>query len=351
MRDQRRPVLAGRVDARGRDELEVPRAAALIRDDEETVAALLAPVVLDRVFVAVIARRDDAWLGVRHLGRHEPHFGSELRRGLDEDEATAAGAFDPDEEALVVLAVHEHVVGGRGAERMAPDLERAHRVVGACVEARARVVGPREAVGHVVDRVGEVLSGRDVAEAERVPLAAGHVDRVREGRMVRRDLEAAEREVVVAIGEPVLVENDVRQLRALAPESAAVDRVLRTLQGPGRVLPPALGDGCGLVGLLHARLDLVEDAVPERQQGREHRVGVGILGFEVGDDLRVVTVAEPVPVVAALVAVRGQDVGIAPGRRRVDAGCGRIGSGHRRASLNAAGRRFATATISSSCRR
>ena len=94
--------------------------------------------------------------------------------------------------------------------------------------------------------------------------------------------------------------------------------------------PTALGDRRRLVGLLHAALDLVEDAVAQRRERREHRVGVRVLGLEVGDDVGVVAVAEPEPVVDAVVAVRGQRVGHAASVRRATG----VGSGHRRASIN-----------------
>ena len=122
--------------------------------------------------------------------------------------------------------------------------------------------------------------------------------------MVGRDLEAAEREVVVARREVVLVEQDLLGAAVAAP--AAVDGVLLTFDGARVIAPLAVGHRRRRVGLLDAAADLVEDAVAQRRARREERLGVRVLGFEVGDHGRVVTVAHPVPVVDAVVAVDRQ---------------------------------------------
>ncbi len=116
--------------------------------------------------------------------------------------------------------------------------------------------------------------------------------------------------------------------------------VLQTFDRARRVLPRALGDRRRLVGLLHAPLDLVEDAAPEGRERGERGVGVGVLGFEIRNHFRIVAVAEPVPVVVAHVAVLGELVRHTTGRGRGGAGGGRFGSGHRRGSLNATDRRI-----------
>ncbi len=169
--------------------------------------------------------------------------------------------------------------------------------------------------------------------------------------MIGRDLESAEREIVVTFGEVVFVEHDLGGGRALAAWTAAVDCILRALACARGVLPRAVGDGCRFVGLLDAGLDLVEDAITQGHERREHRVGVGVLGFEVSNDLGIVAVTQPVPVVAPIIAMCRQYVGDSARAGRRHANGGRFGSGHRRASLNGAGRRFATATISTSCHR
>jgi hypothetical protein len=58
-------------------------------------------------------------------------------------------------------------------------------------------------------------------------------------------------------------------------------------------------DGRGRVGLLDPADDLAVERLLERLGGRHQRVGVGVLGVEVGDDLGVGPVLQPVVVVDA----------------------------------------------------
>jgi hypothetical protein len=212
---------------------------------------------------------------------------------------------------LVVLLEDQDVTLRRCADLVAPDLPRAEGIVGTDVEARARVVGPREAVRHVLDDVGQVCALAQVAIAQHVALPTRRVDRVREDPLVGRDGEHAQREVVVAGGGEVLVEQHLLTVPAAGP--AAVDRVVEPLDGARVVLPLPARDGCGCVGLLDPRADLLVDRVPQRLQRREHGGGVGVLGLEVGTHGRVVAVTQPVPRVDALVVVETQRRG--PPRR------------------------------------
>ena len=116
----------------------------------------------------------------RRVGRDEEDFARRLGLGGDQQVAPGARAGDGEEEALVVLLEDEHVVAGVGAELVPPHLVRPDGVVGPHVEDRAVVVRPGEAVVDVLDRVGEVVTGAQVAEAQRVALTAGEVGRVRE---------------------------------------------------------------------------------------------------------------------------------------------------------------------------
>ena len=145
--------------------------------------------------------------------------------------------------------------------------------------------------------------------------------------MVGRHLESAEREVVVTVRERVLVEQHHGRLGRPAARAAAVHAVLQPFDGARRVLPRTVRNRRRLVGLLDAAADLLEDAVAQRVVRRQDRVGVGVLGLEVGDDVGVVALAQPVPVVDPLVAVQREHDGVAGSIR----GC----RGHRAASLNA----------------
>ena len=136
-----------------------------------------------------------------------------------------------DVEAVVVLLEHEHVVVGRRPERVAPDLPRAHRLVGTRVEDGRAVVRPRHAVvdvGHdVVElRVRRPSPSAERAEAQVVTLTAARVGAVRRDRLLRVDREVAHREVVVA-------RRPARSRRGRRPRRRAVP-ARRADRGAGR---------------------------------------------------------------------------------------------------------------------
>ena len=137
------------------------------------------------------------------------------------------------------------VVGGRRTERVAPHRVRTHGGVGAHVEDGPSVVGPAQAVVDVGNDVVEVAAGGEVAEAQLVALAAGGVDRVRRGGVVRVDLEVADLEEAVTGRELVQVEDDLLSPAAVTTVASppAVDRVLPALVGAVVVLVRTVGTG------------------------------------------------------------------------------------------------------------
>ena len=260
--------------------------------------------MLDRVLEPCLTRGHDRGRRGRIVRGDEPDLGLRLRRGVDQHEPAAARAVDGDVEPLVVFLEDEDVGGSFGAQLVPPHLPRPHRVVEPDVEARARVVGPGEAVRHVVDDIGEVAASRQVAKVQRVALAARGVDRVRDHRVVGGDGETSEREVGVALCLDVLVEQYL--LLPAAPGPPRVDRVLEAFDSTGDVFPVVARDGRGDVGLLDPGLDLAEDPLTKFVRRGEHARGVRILCFQMGANRGVVALSEPEPVVDARIAVFGQ---------------------------------------------
>ena len=245
VRRRRRSSGLARVDDRCGDELEV-RGAVGVGDDRRTGR---------RARASSGARRSTRGRSRaarppcgsrrrrRRSGRTTPR--RRLRRRRDQDEAAAARAVRPTTKKRSSSSWNTSTSSASvGAERVAPHLPRAHRVVGPDVEARARVVGPREAVVTSSTTSARSTPVVEVAEAQRVALAAGRVDGVRERCGGRADGEAAEREVVVPVGERVLVEQDLLvAVGARAARPPAVDRVLLALDRAREVLPRAVRTG------------------------------------------------------------------------------------------------------------
>ncbi len=101
--------------------------------------------------------------------------------------------------------------------------------------------------------------------------------------------------------------------RALA---AAVDGVLRALDGARVVVIAGVVVGVGLVGLLDVAQHLAIEGLLQVLRGGHPGFGVGVLGFEIGGDLLRVFVAQPGVVVVEGMAVEGGGGGLAAGDGR-----------------------------------
>ena len=141
----------------------------------------------------------------------------------------------------------------------------------------------------------------------------------------------AERHEGMALGEEVDVEDDLLGLARVEGRvrvgvgggAAAVDGILEALDGAGGVEPVAEAVGDGLVGLLDVGEHLGVELGLEVGGGGHHRGGVGVFGFEIGDDFGRVLVAHPAVVVLEGDAVQRGGGGVAAGYGRLggEAGC------------------------------
>src|ERR1700747_2719580 len=75
--------------------------------------------------------------------------------------------------------------------------------------------------------------------------------------------------------------------------ATALDAVLPSFEGAGVVPPVALPSRYRQIGLLGARLDLVENLLPQRFQVGGGPIDVVVLGLQVSDDLGIGLVAQP----------------------------------------------------------
>jgi len=167
-------------------------------------------------------------------------------------------------------------------------------------------------------------------DPQREALVAGEVGGVGQPALVRAGAERAEAEELVAVGQLVTVEQHLlpvqrpavrgdRRDHLAGPDRApAVHRVLLALDRPGVVPPAALAHRDGQVALLGARLDLLEDLLAQRGQMAGERAGVGVLGLQVADRVRVLLVGEPGVLVDHGVAVEGARAGDLLGLGRLD---------------------------------
>jgi hypothetical protein len=246
---------------------------------------------------------------------------------VDHDPLAAPGGADPDVEPFVVVDEDLDVVVLPGADAVAHHPERPFLVVGLDVPqvgavARPRDPGPRG----VGDLVVEIALVGDVANSQRVVLVSPGVGRPGHESVIGAHLERGEVEELVGGPLGVLVEYELfgGRLGRLPP---AVDRIRLPFLGAGRVEPAVDRDRRGDVGLLHPRADLLEQLLDELRAFVEPCCRVGVLGFEIGDGVGVVAIAQPGVGVVDVAAGAMPRVGLLLGDRR----------GHRR-TVDAVGR-------------
>ncbi len=299
VRDELLPVRAARRGDGRRHEPEV--AAAGVRPDVEEVAA-----VLDVVLVVLLARGDERPLALGRVGLQDAGLRGRVAGALHHDPRAAPRAADADVEPLVLLLV-EQGVGGRGRPDLVPvDAVRAlRRLVLDGVEEGLPVRGPRDA-RDAQHPLGKERARLQVLHGERVLAEARVVRRVREEAPVVRRAERAEGHELLPLGERVQVEEDL--LGAVPRGLPAVDPVLLPLLRPVVVQERAVAVGDGQVRLLHVGEHLVVERLLERLGRLEDRVGVRVLGLEIGRDLRVRLLAQPEVRVGPRVAVQEVDL-------------------------------------------
>ena len=128
-------------------------------------------------------------VGVEHV-----HLGGRLRPQPQHEPALVAAGGHAHPEPLVVLLVHQHVVGGVAADPVPPQLVRAPGLVEPGVEHELPVAAQLDAVADAGDRGVEHLAGVDVADGQVEALVALGVDGERDEPVVGADGERPERE-------------------------------------------------------------------------------------------------------------------------------------------------------------
>ena len=285
--------------------------------------------VLDAVLVAMTARLDEARGRCRRVGVDEVDLARLVVVGIDEDELRRLRRRERDVVADVLLLVDEDIGFDRRADRMPVDLQRAVVVVEAHIEQRPAVVGPHEGSARVGDAVGEVQTGREVADADGVELGSTVVARVGKQRMIGAVLRVPEVPIGLALGLGVAVEE--HGLGAARARAAAEQRILPAGDEARGVGEGPVGRRHGAVVLLEAPLHLQEQLVLEPPGVGELGIAEGVLGLEIGADLRVergriahhvlpVAGLEPGIVVDKLGAVPGRGAGMARAGRGLGEG-------------------------------
>ena len=332
VRDQRTTVrrVGDRREVDGEVLRLLPVADFVVHDDQIVLAA--DDGVLDAVLDPVDPRCDAAEFTRRIVGGEQVALRGDLGPDADDEVLVAPGGAHPDPEPLVGL-VKDLDVGRPGTDVVTPHRVRAPGGVDRRVEHVPGVRRPHRTPRGVANLVGEELPGAKVLDAQGVSLVPDDVDAVGEPVAVVADGQRPETEEIVTLRLDVGVEQDLlagqrvvahlwRGPVVLGPDRAAARRrVLLALMGSPVIPVPPAPVGHRHVGFLGAALDLAEDLRAQVRQLRGVRFGEGVLRLQVGDDLRIVLVAQPFVVVDEGVAVVGAFGGHLLGHRRGDRRC------------------------------
>ena len=79
--------------------------------------------------------------------------------------------------------------------------------------------------------------------------------------------------------------------------ATAIDRILLPFLGPGEIEVVAAPDRNAEIGLLNAAQHFLIEGVRERLQALCLGFGVGVLAFQIADDIRILFVAQPMIVI------------------------------------------------------
>ena len=147
------PMLAARTVGRRLDDAVILGAPGIGQDDEAPV------VMIDRVIVLGLARRDETRSGGRIGGIDQADLGRLMVVDAEQEEAPILGRVEAEEIARVVLLVDESV-GRLGADRVAQHAARAVLVVEPDIEQVPAVGGPFERAVTVGDAGIDQSAGR-----------------------------------------------------------------------------------------------------------------------------------------------------------------------------------------------
>ena len=242
---------------------------------------------IDIVFDALAARGDQDLLAGRVVGAHQPHFAGLVVAGGDDQPVFLRGNARPDPETVVLrLAIELDILAYRRSQNMQRRIVHAPIVVGDAIDQPAILHDPDEAGQRAGDCVGQQLAGLQILDPDVEPLGAVVVGRIGEIAPVVAHREGAEAEIFLALGERVLVEDQLRI--AARHRLAVIFAIFRAFLefGPVEIVALPLRNG-GIV-LLDPRLHLFEQRIDQLLLRLHLRFEPGVLGVQIGEHIRVI---------------------------------------------------------------
>ena len=191
------------------------------------------------------------------------------------------------------------------------DVVRAPVVIGIAKDESGIVGGPNEAGKRACNDIWQVFARGEITHMNLEALRAIVVVGVGHELAVRADDEGMELKVILALGEFVLIENElVRAARCGLP---IVTPILRALRVGGPVDPVAIFLRHAAVVLFKAVFHLLEELLDQRLLRRHVGLEVAVFFLQVAEhllvgDLGILRITQPVPRIIESDAVMGERV-------------------------------------------
>ncbi len=277
------PVLARDVVFRRGHDGEID--AALVGADIERAFA-----VIDVIPVLLFARQEDGEVVLRAGGGEVAGFAGVFGIDFENEILAVARLADFDIVELILLVVEKVEVGR--AEDVAEEFVAAFGDVVLGGQEERLVVGGPSHGSDAGGGIGESLSAAQILYLQAVLAEARVIDGVGQQIVVVGNDEAAEADELAILAQGVEIEQDLFG-SVHGAFSPALYGVLFAFLGARVVEVIAAAGGHGEVGLLDVPQHLLVDGVAEGLQVSGHRRGVGVLCFQILDDLGARLLAQP----------------------------------------------------------
>ena len=313
LRDENLPVLGGRIVFRRGHDGEI--AAILIGADVEEIFA-----VIDVVAVFLLARQEDSKIALRLVRAQPAKLGGVFGGAPEKDIFLVARLLHGNIVEFVLLFV-DGFKRGR-PEHVPPQLigPLGDGVLGG-QEERLVVGRPHHGI-HALGSVRQRLARAQILHLQSILTEAREVHGIGEQVVVVADYKVAQPHELVRLREFVQIQQDFFR-RFHAAFAAALNRILFALFGARVVEVAPAARRYGEVRLFDAAQHLFVQRVLEGRQIRGHGLGIGILRFQIFDNLGIGFFAQPVVVVdnRGAVALFAMVFGGGYGRGRLGRNC------------------------------
>ena len=271
--------------------------------------------VIRAVFHPALPRKKHRQLRILGLQVQEVHLGGDLGTAENHQVALGSGGAHARPEVFVVLAENQLVLLHGGAHGVLPHLVWAPGFIHTLV-VQGIVAHPGRAVGHAGDLIRKFLASVQVPNLQQEALVAFGIHGVGQQTAIAGHAGGTQGEKIVALCLDVRIEVHLLIVSSVFlmdlwwhPGVCVENRdpahlpVGLALLRPDEIPVVAGAHGQGLIGLLHAGLDLVKHRIFQRLEVASAGCGVLVLRVQIRANVWVVLVPQPFIIIGEIAAV------------------------------------------------